>query len=96
MSMWFVSWGTYVLSGSNIDLTLSMYMVLRYSTKTPTFNKSTNINSILQHTSVITENSASVTDNLTVFWLCECHAMPTPLIIIIHPVMILWMLLSSA
>ena len=44
-----------------------MCMVMGYSKKTPINNKISRTYSILQHTSVISEYSASVIDSVTVF-----------------------------
>ena len=56
---------------------LSTCTVIEYSMATHINNKIPQINSILKHTSVIDEYSASVTDTLTVFFLSKCHVMTT-------------------
>ena len=58
--MFFIHWDNYVLPDSNIAPTFSTCMVMGYSTTSPIKNKIAQTNSILQHTSVIAEYSASI------------------------------------
>ena len=60
-------------------------MVMGYSTTTPVNSKIVRTNSISQHTSVIAEYSASVTNSVTVFSLCDIQAKTGPLIRTIYP-----------
>ena len=63
-SMWFVHWNSNALSNTNISPTISTCTEMRYST-TPIYNKIAQKNSIVQHTSIIAEYLAFVTDNVT-------------------------------
>ena len=64
--MCFTLWDTYVLFDRNIAPALSTQTVMGYSITTPIKNKTTQINSISQHTSMIAKYSDSLTDNVTV------------------------------
>ena len=66
MSMYFFSWDTFVFSYRNITPTLSMCIVMVYSTVTSVNNKFARGGVIFQHTSVIAKYSDSVIDNVTV------------------------------
>ena len=65
--MFFLFWDTYVLYYMNIAPKLSTCTVMGYSKITSINNKIAQKNNILQHTPVIPEYSASVTDSVTVF-----------------------------
>ena len=66
-----------------------------YSTTTPINNKIAQINSILQHNSVVSGYSDSVTDSVIVFLLCEHQAITAPLNITMYPVMLFRVSLST-
>ena len=82
----FLCWDADMFSDNNKPTTLSMCTMMGYSTTTPIKNKTTRINSIPQHISVISEYSDYITDIVTVFWLFKRQAMNTPLIRTIYPV----------
>ena len=64
MYMRFVCWCVNVIYDSNVYPKLSTCTLMGYLTTTPMNNKTTRINSILRHISVIDGHSASVTDNV--------------------------------
>ena len=85
-----------MFSDGNIAPMLSLYTIMGYSTTYPKNNKIAQINSISKHTSEIDEYSASVTDSVTVFWLCEWQVMTNILSRTIYSVTIFWVLLYPA
>ena len=83
-----------MLSNRNTDPMLSTCTVIEYSMATHINNKIAQINSILQHNSVIDEYSASVIDTLTVFFISKFHVITILLIRTTYHVALFLVLLS--
>ena len=95
-SMCFVRWDTNLFSYSNESPKLSTCTVIGYSTTTPTNNKIALTNIILQHTSVISEYSASITDSVTDLWHHKIQDVTTLLMRTMYPVTNFRLYLSPA
>ena len=74
-----------MLYNSNIDPLLLTQNAMGFSTTTSLQNKIKRKNCISQHTSVTAEYSASVTDNVIIFLICEHNVMTTPLSRTLYP-----------